>query len=168
MTAPSYSDRRRRLYRQLFEEYNSQYINYKKYYLASDELGRKGRKLGYFTTGIGGLLLILLSGIVAGSPPEIINTVTLALSALLAALSFAHVTTNWQATSNQYYNSGQIHQRLFQEFDYIIKMRLPDDSEDIEELEADCKQLLEEKNTLNESTAQLDSKWFKKLADEKT
>jgi len=166
MPVPTYSERRRRLYQRIFEEYNSQYINYKKYYLASDDLGKKGRWLGYGVTALAGLLLILLSGILAGSPPGVVNTATLILSGLTAAISFAHVTLNWGAKSNQYYNSGQIHQRLYQKFDHMVKVRLPDESEDLDSLEEDCRELLKEKNTLNEATPQLDNQWYKKLAEE--
>lgn len=167
MSSSPYSTERRRLYKRFFEAYNSQYINYKKYYRASDVLGRRGRYLDYATTMIGGLLLFLLAGVVAAVVPEWVNLFTLFLSAVIAALSFASVTGNWQATSNEYYNAGQIHQRLYLEFDYMVKIRFPDSNVPLSELEKECDELIQRKNTLNEATPQLDSKWFKKLNQEK-
>lgn len=89
------------------------------------------------------------------------------LSALVAASSYVNSSANFYGQSNVYYNAGQIHHNLFSEMDHMVKVRFPDPSEDVSQIEEDCRELISRKNELNESTPQLPDKWYRKLRQER-
>jgi hypothetical protein len=159
-----YGNKREKLWNRVFEEYRSQYVNYRKYYLASDVLGKRGQYLNYLTTVISSLLLAVVGAAsTITSTPNWFNGLALILAAFTAALSIMVSFGRWQLKSNQYYNSGQQHQNLFKEIEFFVEIEMPDDDKDIEYLEKKTKELIEKKNTLNEATPQLHTKWFNKL-----
>lgn len=157
-----YSDDRRRLYTRMFEEYNSQYINYYKYFTASEYIGKKGQYADYAVTLVASWLLILISGILG--PDQSNNSgLLLLMSALTAGLSYASIVGNWQSVSDQLYKSGQIHHDLYMEFEKFIKEELPDPDADQEELEERAERLLKRKSELNRATKRISSKWYQRL-----
>lgn len=160
-----YSHRRRHLYDYFFEEFSNQYINYKKYYIASSGLGKWGRRVNYSTTIMSALLLALIGTITTSVQLELTGWLPLAVSVLTAALAFVNAVGNFQLRSNQYYNAGQQHQHLFEKMEHFATVRLPDPNENIKQLEYDATLLLEEKNRLNESTPQISNRWYNKVKD---
>lgn len=165
---PSYELRRRKLWNRIFEEYRSQYVNYRKYYLASDVLGERGTYLNYFTTIVSSLLLAVVGAAATSvNTPSWFNMLALILAATTAALSIVVSFGKWQLKSNQLYNSGQQHQNLFKEIEYFVEIEMPDKNKDVEDLEEKAKCLIERKNQLNEATPQLHTKWFEKLKEQR-
>lgn len=162
-----YDHRRQRLWDLVFAEYRAQWINYRKYYLASDKLGKKGRLIRYSTTVVSSLLLALIGATATYSLPSWFSALTLILSAVTAGLAITGTVAKWQLKSNQYYNSGQQHQKLYKKFDYFVKVRLADLDENTDQLEEDARQLIDKKNDLNEATPQLHTKWFQKLKEKR-
>jgi len=165
--ADSYESRRQNLWDLIFDEYRAQWINYRKYYLASDELGKWGRRIKYLTTVASSLLLAVIGAAATYSLPGWFSGVTLLLSAITASLAITSTVAKWELKSNQYYNAGQQHQELYKDIDYFVKVRLPDNDEELSQLEKDAMSLVERKNNLNEATPQLHTKWFKKLKKER-
>ncbi|MFB6235483.1 MAG: hypothetical protein ABEH81_14025 [Halopenitus sp.] len=159
----TYQDRRRNLWDLVFDEYRAQWINYRKYYLASDWLGKWGNRIHYLTTIASSLLLAVIGAAATYSLPDWFSMITLLLSAATASLAIVSMVGKWQLKSNQYYNAGQQHQELYKEFDYFVKVRLTDKDEETSELEKEAKSLIEKKNDLNEATPQLHTRWFEKL-----
>lgn len=168
MDDEEYEERRIRLYHRIFEEYNSLYITYNKYYTASDSLKRRGTVLTYAATISSGILLFLIGSIVTTDSTGGATNLALGISAIVAAISFINAVDSPQRLSNVYYNSGQILQELYLQFDYMVTIRLPDKSENLSELEEDCEQLISQKNTINEATPQLGNKWYKRVKEERT
>lgn len=162
----AYSPRRKRLYDYFFEEFNNQYINYKKYYKASGALDKWGKWVNYSTTAVSALLLAIIGTITTSSQLELSGWIPVTVSAITAVLAFVNAVGNFQLRSNQYYNAGQQHQHLFEKMEHFITVRLPDSNENINQLEYDAIQLLDEKNRLNESTPQMSNKWYKKVKKE--
>lgn len=164
-SSSTYTNERKRLYKRFAHHYRSQYINYEKYYLASDCIKTKGKVFDWATTLVAAILLILISGAVRGLEASIIDVVILLLSAAVAALSFATAIGGWKRLASEYYKAGQIHDDLYSEFDKMVKERLPDPNEDDKELKKDCEMLLKRKEELNKATPQLASKWYYRLME---
>ncbi|WP_435363553.1 hypothetical protein [Haloarchaeobius sp. DYHT-AS-18] len=162
----SFENERRQLHERFFEEYNSQYINYKKYYLASEYTGKKGRRADYAVTIGAAILLIMVSGVLRPGA-EINQGLLLLTSAFVSGLSYATIVGGWQAKSDQLYKAGQIHQSLYSEFDKMVKQKLPDPSHDTNELKSECESLLSRKHELNQATQQVSSKWYWRLQEQK-
>jgi len=159
----SYNRRRRKLWDLFFDEYRSQYINYRKYYLASDVLGKRGNILDYLTTVFSAILLAIIGAIASLGTPEWYNILLLILAAITSGLSIINTFGQWQLKSNEYYNAGQQHQELFKEIEYFVEVELPDENEEITYLENRAQELINKKNNLNKATPQLHTKWFDKL-----
>lgn len=159
----AYEPRRRNLWDLIFDEYRAQWINYRKYYLASDKLGKWGRWIQYATTLFSALLLAVIGAAATYRTPDWFSTLTLFLSAITASLAIAGSVAKWTLKSNQYYNAGQQHQALYKELNHFVKVRLPDEDESIEQLEYDALKLILRKNDLNEATPQLHTRWFQML-----
>lgn len=162
-----YCERRKRLYYWFFVEYRAQNINYRKYYRASEGTRKWGWVFSNFSTVGGALLLILIGGILTGEIGSWATLVSFALSALVAASSYINSSANFYERSNVYYNAGQIHHNLFSEMDHLVKVRLPDQTADLDQIEKNCRELISRKNELNESTPQLPDKWYEKLRRER-
>ncbi|SNZ12105.1 hypothetical protein SAMN06269185_1498 [Natronoarchaeum philippinense] len=160
-------DRRDRLYRTAFEEYDSLKTTYLKFYAASSQLKKRGRLLTYGSTISGGILLFIIGSVILRDNPSWWNDVAFGLSIIVAALSFVNAVDNPQKQSNVCYNSGQTLQRVFLDFHYFITVRLPDPSEDLDDLEEEYERLLEEKHTVNETTPQLGDKWYHRVKERK-
>ncbi len=165
MSSNSFSDERRRLYHRVLHEYRAQYINYEKYYLASDCLSSKGKLFDLITTLFAAVLLILISGLTRGLEAAVVDIVVLFFSASTAALSFATTIGSWKPLATEYFKAGQIHNNLYSDFDEMVKERLPDPEESDEKLKEDCDILLQRKDELNRATPQLDSKWYFRLLE---
>lgn len=162
-----YCGKRRRLYNWFFVKYRAQNINYRKYYRASKGTRKWGWLFSNISTVGGALLLILIGGILTGEVGSWATRVSFALSALVAASSYINSSANFYERSNVYYNAGQIHHNLFSEMDHLVKVRLPDQSEDLDQIERDCKDLISRKDELNEATPQISDKWYEKLKYER-
>lgn len=162
-----YSEKRERLYNWFFRQYRAQNINYRKYYKASEGARKWGWVFGNFSTVGGGILLILIGGILTGEVGSWATLASFVLSALVAASSYVNSSANFYGQSNVYYNAGQIHHNLFSEMDHMVKVRFPDPSEDVSQIEGDCRELISRKNELNESTPQLPDEWYRKLRQER-
>lgn len=164
-STPGFSDERNRLYFRILREYRAQYINKKKYYLAGDCFQSKGKFFDFLTTVVASVLLVVILSIVQNQNSGSLGLLPLALSTAVAALSYTNALGAWQSTSTEYYNSGQVHGSLFDEFEEIVKERFPDPDEDDKVLKKECEQLLKRKEELNQATSQLSSKWYHRLME---
>lgn len=160
-------ERRKRLYRSAFEDYNSLKTTYLKFYTASDQLKRRGRVLTYGSTVSGGILLFIIGTVLVRDGPAWSTDLAFGLSMVVAALSFVNAVDNPQKLSNVCYNSGQTLQRVFYDFHYFVTVRLPDPDEDLDVLEEEYERLLERKHTVNETTPHLGEKWFHRAKEER-
>lgn len=163
MSSSQYSDRRVRIYNDCFKEYRAQYINYKKYYLAANILSNAHSALSLYATVAGAGLLVLIAWIFNTPDQTAWNSISLIISASISASSFISFTVDWGEKSNTYYREGQEHQNLFKKFNHLIKVRMPDPTEDDSDLEARYRELVEEKNEINMRTSQVDQVWYKIL-----
>ncbi|WP_435158075.1 hypothetical protein [Haladaptatus sp. DFWS20] len=162
-----FSKRRIRLYHWFFKEYNNTYINYEKYYKASDYYKKWAKRLNLAVTVVSASIVFIVLATIKGAFPNIFTPVALMLSLVTGVLSFVDAVGDFERKYIQYYNAGQCHDDLYSEFDKMVKIKLPDNSEKDEDLEARCDELIEKKNELNSLTPQLDSKWYDKLIEER-
>lgn len=163
MNSTQYSNRRTRIYKDCFNEYKAQYINYQKYYLAANVLSNARSALNVYGTVAGAGLLVLIAWIFRASDPGVWTPISLILSASISVSSFLSFSVDWEDRSNIYYREGQNHQNLYKKFNYLVKIRMPDPSENDRDLEDRYKELIENKNDLNMETSQLDQFWYKLL-----
>lgn len=147
----------------MFEEYNSLYVTYNKFYIASEALKRRGVVLTYGSTVSSGFLLFVVGSIITTGSPAWAESFGFGLSVIVAGLSFLNAVDNPHEKSNVCYNSGQTLQELYLEFGQMITIRLPDSDECLDELESDCETLIDRKNTVNETTPQLGDKWYRRV-----
>lgn len=167
-----YSVNRETLHTQFLTQYEKQNINYRKFYLASDYLHKRAKRIDIALVIVGGLLLFVLSSIVSGltrgqseSSPALL--VSLVLSALVTALSIIDMSEDWGGLAKEYHNCGRAHQHLFSEFDYVIRTQFPDqENVDIDSLKSEYERLMAEKNRLNTASPQITNKWYHKLQNE--
>lgn len=163
MSSTQYSDRRSRVYKDCFNEYRAQYINYQKYYLAANTLSNAHSALNIYGTVAGAGLLVLITWIFRASDPGVWTPISLIISASISVSSFISFSVDWEDRSETYYREGQKHQNLFKEFNHLVKIRMPDPSESDSNLEARYKDLVDDKNELNMNTFQLAQVWYKLL-----
>lgn len=163
----SFSDRHRRLYRWFFKEYNNQYINYEKYYSASDHYQKRAKQVRWGTGLLSTVVIILVLGIVQGFQPNILTPLAIATSLLTGAISLIGSIGDYERKYIIYYNSGQEHDDLYSEFDRMVKVELPEPGVDYNDLEKKCNELVEEKDRLNGLTPQLESRWYEQLIKER-
>jgi len=163
MSSTQYSNRRKRVYKNSFNEYRAQYINYQKYYLAANTLSYAHSALNIYGTVAGAGLLVLITWILRASDPGVWTPISLIISASISASSFISFSVDWEDRSEIYYREGQKHQNLFKEFNYLAKIRMPDPSENDPDLETRYKELVDDKNELNMRTSQLAQFWYKLL-----
>lgn len=163
----SFSDKHRRLYQWFFEEYNKQFINYEKYYEASEHYRKRAKQVRRWTGILSSLTVILVLGIVQGFNPDILTPTAVGTSLLTGVISLVGSIGDFERKYIIYYNSGQYHDDLYTEFENMIKVKLPDPSADIDRLEEECKRLVEEKDELNGLTPQLEERWYEKMIKER-
>ncbi|SMO81571.1 hypothetical protein [Halorubrum cibi] len=163
----SFSDKHHRLYRWFFEEYNKQYINYEKYYEASEHYRWRAKQVRWGTGILSSLIIIIVLTIVQGFYQNILTPVVVGLSLLTGVISLIGSIGDFERKYIIYYNSGQEHDDLYSEFDNMIKVRLPDPSADFDELKEECDRLVEEKDELNGLTPQLEERWYNKMVEER-
>ena len=163
----SLSNKHRRLYRWFFEEYNKQYINYEKYYEASEHYRQRAKLVRLGTGILSSLIVILVLAIVQGFHPDILTPTAIAASLLTGAISLFGSIGNFEKKYIIYYNSGQEHDDLYTDFEKMIKVKLPDPSADFDELEKECERLVEKKDKLNGLTPQLEERWYNKMKKER-
>jgi hypothetical protein len=119
--------------------------------------------LNIYGTLAGAVLLVVIAWIFRASDPEVWTPISLIISASISVSSFISFSVDWEDRSETYYREGQRHQNLFKEFNYLVKIRMPDPSEDDSELENRYKDLVDDKNDLNMETSQLTQFWYKLL-----
>jgi hypothetical protein len=163
----SFSNRHRRLYQWFFEEYNKQYINYEKYYEASEHYRKRAKQVRLGTGILSSLIVILVLGIVQGFHPDILTQIAVGTSLLTGVISLVGSIGDYERKHIKYYNSGQEHDDLYTDFDNMIKVKLPNPSANIAELEEECKRLVDEKDELNGLTPQLEERWYNKMIKER-
>lgn len=163
----SFSDRQRRLYQWFFEEYNKQYINYEKYYRASDYHQKRAKQIRWGTGVLSSIIIILVLAIVQGFHSDVLTPVAIAASLLTGTVSLVGSIGDFERKCITYYNSGQEHDDLYTEFENMIKVEIPDPNANIEELEEECERLVNRKDELNGLTPQLEGRWYQKLKDER-
>lgn len=163
----SFSDKHRRLYRWFFEEYNKQYINYEKYYEASEHYRQRAKQVRLGTGILSSLIVILVLAIVQGFHPDILTPTAVGTSLLTGVISLVGSIGDFERKYIIYFNSGQEHDDLYTDFENMIKVKLPDPSADFDELEEECKKLVEKKDELNGLTPQLEERWYKKMIEER-
>jgi len=164
MSSTQYSDRRTRVYEDCFNEYRAQYINYQKYYFAANALSNAHSALNIYGTVAGAGLLVLIAWIFRAAEPGVWTPISLIISASISVSSFISFSVDWEERSEIYYREGQKHQNLFKKFNYLVKIRIPDPSENDSDLEDRHEELIDEKNELNMDTSQLAQFWYKLLA----
>ena len=166
MNSP-FSDEHRRLYRWFFKEYNNQYINYEKYYEASDHYQRRAKQVRWGTGILSSLIIIFVLAIVQGIHPDFLTSAAVGLSLLTGAISLIGSIGDFERKYITYYNSGQEHDDLYSEFDKMIKVKLPDPNANLDELQEECDRLIEKKDELNGLTPQLEGRWYDKMIEER-
>ena len=110
---------------------------------------------------------MIIGGIVTNQLPAWGNFVAFGLSTVVATLAFVNAVTNYDSKSVQYMNAGRRHDDLFTEFNYLIEVRLPDPSEDLDEIESECKKMVDKRKELDRSTPNVGQKWYRKVKREK-
>lgn len=158
MSVSNYSEARRRLYKRILSRHRAQYINYEKFYLASDCTKSKGKLFDYATAIFAGLLLYTI--LQSGGQLQENSSVLYLLSGATAILSVVAVVGDWQSKASEYYNTGQIQQDLYQELDHMVKERLPDPSEADSDLSEACDRLLQRQSEINRTAPHLSQKWY--------
>jgi hypothetical protein len=162
-----FSDEHRRLYRWFFKEYNNQYINYEKYYRASQHYQRYAKIIHWGTGILSSIIITLVLAIVQGIFPEILTQVAIGASLATGVTSLVGSIGNFERKHIQYYNSGQEHDDLYSKFDRVIKVEFPNPDADIGQLKKECEELIDEKDELNGLTPQLESRWYERLKKER-
>lgn len=160
-------ERRLRVYHSAFEEYNSLYTTYQKFYTASDAFQKRANFLTLASTLLSGILLFVIGAVLVQRGPDWGTELAFGISVIVAGLSFVNAVENPHRMANVTYNSGQTLQRVYLEFHWFVTVRLPDPSEDIEDLEDEYERLLERKHTVNETTPSLGSKWYDRVKEDK-
>ncbi|MFC6953509.1 hypothetical protein [Halorubellus litoreus] len=163
MSSTQYSNRRNRIYKDCFNEYRAQYINYQKYYLAANVLSNAHSALNIYGTVAGAGLLVLIAWIFRASDPGVWTPISLIAAASISVASFISFSVDWEDRSNTYYREGQKHQELYKNFNYLLKIRMPDPNENDSDLETRYKELVKNKNDLNMETSQIAQFWYKLL-----
>ena len=162
-----FSDEHRRLYRWFFKEYNNQYINYEKYYEASDHYQHRAKQVRWGTGILSSIVIILVLAIVQGFYSDILTPAAVGLSLLTGAISLIGTIGDFERKYITYYNSGQEHDDLYSKFDKMIKVKLPDPNANLDELQEECDRLIEKKDELNGLTPQLEGRWYDKMIEER-
>lgn len=161
-----YSKKRYRTYEWFFTEYNHQWINYKKFYLASSAYKKRAKYLNYGIGVTGSAVVVIILAIVKGIQPELLTPFALGASLLVGLLSATDSVGDYERKYVRYYRIGQRFDDLYTEMDYLVKVRLPDPDEDDEELAKRCRELVDRKDDLNGSAPQISEKWYRKLQEE--
>lgn len=162
------------LHNLFIEQYRKQYINYQKWYYASDKYRKRGRLLSWIELGIGLLLLVLLGGLITGLVDEGIVEEGIAtdlliivsvVSAVVIAFPIIKAKESWAIKAVRYHKYGQIHQSLFTELEFLIQTKFFDEEVTVKELEEDYEELTRRKNELNRVSPQLATGMYQEVLD---
>lgn len=144
---------RRQLFKKALDHRGSIYYTYKRNYFAAQYVGWLGWGLDLLTAIVGGVLIYVLR---SGGPPQ--AAVYLAVTILISSLISSFYGPKLR--SRDYYNAGQEHQELHDEFDYYIHSKITNPNRSNADLEKTLEELNSKRHDINQSTPQLGGIWY--------
>lgn len=136
---------------------------YKRNYFAAKWVGWLGWALDIFTAVVGAVLIYMLTR--QGNPnvPLFEQLSALQPADLAIIILFGSLISSFygpKLRSRKYYNAGQEHQELYDEFADLVEIEIPCLCNDLDELQAELDHLNTRRHELNQSTPQLGGVWF--------
>jgi hypothetical protein len=144
---------RERIFDQAVDYRGSVNYTFERNYFGAKLVGWIGWILEGFTAILGGVLIFVLRG--EGFPDA---PTYLAVGILVSALISSFYGPKLR--SRDYYQAGQEHQELYDEFDEFIHLDIPDSSQSNPELRDKLESLNTRRHQLNQSTPQLGGIWY--------
>jgi len=144
---------RKQLFKKALDHRGSIYYTYQRNYFAAKYVGWLGWGLDLLTAVIGGVLIYVLRS--GGSPQAAVYlAVTILISSLISSFYGPKL------RSRDYYNAGQEHQELHDEFDHFIHSKISNPNRSNADLEEKLEYLNSKRHDLNQSTPQLGGIWY--------
>jgi hypothetical protein len=144
---------REKLFNKGLQHRGSIYYTYERNYFAAKCVGWLGWGLDGLTALFGGVLIYILRTSADGQA-----SVYLAIGILATSLISSFYGPKLR--SRDYYQAGQEHQELYDEFDHFIHFDIGDPSKSNDELREVLEELNSRRHRLNQSTPQLGGIWY--------
>lgn len=130
-------------------------------YFAAKWVGWLGWVLDIFTAVIGAVLIYILTR--DGGHSVVLSGISITPTDLAVVILFGSLISSFygpKLRSRKYYNAGQEHQELYDDFCDFIELEVANKEKSIKELEKRLKQLNKRRHDLNQATPQLGGIWY--------